>query len=201
MPLKAGPTAGPEYLRATKLALQEDAALRAADGPPPAEAPLPPSAAEKAERRDVAPACNLDAAAAPDGRAAAWKSLGHGLGGWAVDRLLAVTRDPPVVPAALGRLDLEGLRGLRDRARTQALLLAEAAPAAAAPPATWQWLAGHLAGAGGGAGGQGGGWGPVRAALDVVACLSAEAAGVAPAEAAAGCVAHRPGGYGPQQAR
>jgi hypothetical protein len=113
------------------------------------------------------------------------------------ERLLALFHDP-VVPAALSPLDLEGLRGLRDRARTQALLLAEAAPAAAAPPATWQWLAERLAG--GGAAGQGGGWGPVRAALDVVGCLSAEAAGAAPVEAAAGCAAHRPGGYGPQQA-
>ena len=75
-------------------------------------------------------------------------------------------------------------------------LPAAAAPAAAAPPETWQRLAGA-----GGAAGQGGGWGPVRAALDVVACLSATAAGAAPAEAAAGCAAHRPGGNGPQQAR
>ena len=114
------------------------------------------------------------------------------------ERLLALFRDPSAAP---GQVDLEGLRGLRGRARTQAPLLAEAAPAAAAPPETWQRLAGRLAGAGGGAAGQGGGWGPVRAALDVVACLSAEAAAAAPAEAAAGCAAHRPGGYGPQQAR
>jgi hypothetical protein len=201
MPLKAGPTADPEYLQATQLALQEDAALRAADEPPPTEASSPPSAAEMAERLpDVAPVCYLDAAAAPDGRAAARKSRDHELDGWAADRLVALFRDPPVVPAALGRLDLEGLRGLRDLARTQALLLAEATPAAAAPPATWQWLAGRLAGAGSGAAGQGGGWGPVRAALDVFACRSAEAAGAAPAEAAAGCAAHRPGGYGRQPA-
>ena len=109
------------------------------------------------------------------------------------ERLLALFRDPSAAP---GQLDLEGLRGLRGRARTQAPLLAEAAPAAAAPPETWQRLAGA-----GGAAGQGGGWVPVRAALDVVACLSAEAAAAAPAEAAAGCAAHRPGGHGPQQAR
>ena len=157
MPVEAGPTPDPEYLRVTELGLQMDADFRAADEPPPTEASPPPGAAEEAER------------------------------------LLALFRDPPAAP---GRLDLEGLRGLRGRARTQALLPAAAAPAAAAPPETWQRLAGA-----GGAAGQGGGWGPVRAALDVVACLSATAAGAAPAEAAAGCAAHRPGGYGPQQAR
>jgi hypothetical protein len=139
--------------------------------------------------------------AAPDERKIALKSLAHELGGWAVDRLLAVTRDPPVVPAALGRLDLEELRGLRDRVRTQALLLAETAPAASAPPATWQWLAGRLAGAGDGAAGQVSEWGSVRAALHVVACQSGEAvASAALAASAAGCAAHRPGGYGPPQA-
>ena len=120
MPVEAGPTPDPEYLRATQLGLQMDEDFLAADEPPPAGASPPPGAAEEAER------------------------------------LLALFRDPSAAP---GRLDLEGLRGLRGRARTQALLLAEAAPAAAAPPATWQWLAGRLAGAGGGAAGQGGGGG------------------------------------------
>jgi hypothetical protein len=138
--------------------------------------------------------------AAPDEHAAALKALAHELGGWVVDKLLALFRDPPVVPAALGGLDLEALRGLRDRVRTKALLLAETAPAAAAAPATWQWLAGRLDEAGGGAAGLGGGWGSVRAALDVVAGLSRGAVAAPDAGAAAGGDAQRPGGYGRRQA-
>jgi hypothetical protein len=64
--LKPSPKVDRAYLRATALALKEDAALLAAGGPPPAQAAPALSAAEKAARlRDVAPAAYLYGAAAP----------------------------------------------------------------------------------------------------------------------------------------
>ena len=66
MPVKAVPTSDRRYVRATAKALKADAALRAADEPPPAGAAPALSAGEKAARlRDLGPAAYLYGAAAP----------------------------------------------------------------------------------------------------------------------------------------
>ena len=87
----------------------------------------------------------------------------------------ATCATPPAVPASLDGLDPAGLRQLRDRLRVQVSVLALTTPAGAARPATWLSLRELMAGARGGPGGAGEDWaavtGPLRAALDVAACI------------------------------
>jgi hypothetical protein len=106
----------------------------------------------------------------PDDHETLLKSLGYKLGGQMVDRVLDCLRDPPHILISLEGSDLSALEKLRVRLRTKILMLLETTPASAAPLATWLRIEQRFVDATRVA--QGDLLAPIRAMLDVVACLS-----------------------------